>query len=490
MRSRRKFLRNLGLGAVFTFASARQAAFLKPNIVLIFSDDVSPDMYGCYGNKDAKTPNIDRIAKEGVQFNTAWACAICLPSRAMMLTGRYAGRTGFYMNGMSLPQKDGSDELLKYHHSFAKLVKEAGYKTAIAGKWHISASTPYGHDGGFDEYCLWEGLREIGHLKGSPKYTGGFENDDTTSRYWHPGIIKNHKLLKTKKNDFAPDIFTEFLMDFMERNKNRPFLAYYPMVAPHGTREGTTTTPLRGKVGAMEKSSDRHENIARFRALNDYIDVLVGRLREKVKDLGIADRTIFFYISDNGTAVTAKSRGVERGCRVPYVVSGAGIKNIGLTDEITDLTDILPTLVEFAGGKIPDGYEVDGKSLVPFLTGKSKAHRDWIQSTVGASQLFRTKRFLLEAVNQVLDYPKGRFYDCGKTRDGKGYKRAEKSKDPEAVKTRKLFEALRRKYPGLRKSNPYFQTKKGKKNMRAFMKESYKEKHLYNHRDFKFYDEK
>lgn len=495
--NRRGFLRMIGMSAaasalpvVCTKADAAEPQRQEqPNIILIMSDDVSCDLYGCYGNNRVKTPNIDRMAREGVMFRTCWASALCAPTRAMIMTGRYGNRTGYYHNSLQMPQKDGSNELLKFHHSFGKLLKQAGYATAIAGKWHCSSSRPESTDGGFNEYCLWEGVREIERLAGRPKFTGAWEdkaNQTTTSRYWHPGIIRNHKLLKTEPTDFGPDIFADFICDFMERKKEQPFLVYYPMVAPHGTREGHTTTPLRGRVGEMARA-DSTETQARFEALNEYIDVLVGRIQRKIESLGIVDRTIVLYCSDNGSAVTAKSRSVERGCRVPMVISGAGIKKRGATDEITDLSDILPTLVDFAGAKIPAGYKVDGKSLKPFLTGKARTHRKWIYSVIGTSQLVRTKRYLLEAVNPILGLAQGRLYDCGDSRDGRGYRRITESALP--AQTRKIFDEVLSKYPPLQKDHPYFQTKRGKRFLDEYMQPSAVEKHLHNHRDYKFYEE-
>ena len=167
----------------------RLIAAEQPNIVLIMADDVSPEMFGCYGCNDAKTPNLDRMAEEGVMFQTAWASALCCPARAQIMTGRYASRTGFWSNGFSTPQADGSNDLFRYHHSFGKLMQQAGYATAVAGKWHVGgAEHPSEPIVGFDEYCLWEGQRELDKLPGNPKHEGAFEDDSTTSRYWHPCI--------------------------------------------------------------------------------------------------------------------------------------------------------------------------------------------------------------------------------------------------------------------------------------------------------------
>jgi len=462
----------------------------QPNIILIMSDDVSPDLYGCYGNTQVRTPHLDRMARQGVKFETCWATAMCAPTRAMILTGRYGHRTGFFHNSLQIPQADGSNELLKYHHCFGKLLKQAGYATAIAGKWHCSASRPEGAHGGFDEYCLWEGVREITKLPGRPQFNGAWEdtkNNTTTSRYWHPGIIQNHKLVETNPADFGPDIYTNFLCDFMERKKDRPFLAYFPMVSPHGTREGITTTPLRGTAGEMGKAATKAESDARFRALNEYIDVLVGRLWAKVKELGLQERTILIYTSDNGTAVTAKTRAVERGCRVPFIVYGAQIRQRGTTMALTDLTDILPTLVDFAGASLPTGYAIDGKSLKPFLTGQTDTHREWIFSNIATSRLLRTQRYLLEAVNPMLNLPEGRLYDCGNSRDGRGYRRI--SAPAERARVLGTFQPILNKQPALTGEHPYWTSKRGKAFFQEYTSPASAAKHLHNHKDYQFYDE-
>ncbi len=460
----------------------------RPNVVLIMADDVSPDMFGCYGSNDAKTPNLDRMADQGVMFQTAWASALCCPARAQIMTGRYASRTGFWSNGFSTPQADGSKDLFRHHHSFGKLMQQAGYATAVAGKWHVGgAEHPSETCVGFDEYCLWEGEKAMAALPGGPEHKGAWEDDSTTSRYWHPGIVKNHQVVPTQPGDFGPAIFTEFLCDFMQRSvaSGKPFLAYYPMVAPHGTRAGVTTCPIYGEPGDMAGSREDYDK--RFRALNDYIDILVGRLEKKARDLGVIDNTVFIFCSDNGTAVTAKSRGVERGCRVPLVAFGAGIEQRGPTGEICDLADILPTLVDFAGAKLPDGYQVDGKSLKPFLTGQADTHRETIFACIGGTRLVRSRTHLLEVVTPILGVPRGRFYFCGESHDGHGYQRAED--DAEHADVRGRLDSVLAKHPGLTADHPYFKEKAAIRWLKTYTDPTAKEKHLHNHKDYQFYDE-
>jgi arylsulfatase A-like enzyme len=425
------------------------------------------------------------MAREGVMFKTAWATPMCSPTRAMIMTGRYGNRTGFYHNALRLVNSGERANLVKNNLTFGKLLQDAGYATAIAGKWHVTGDAPHSESGGFDEHSLWIGKNELEALPDKPAFDGLWENEDTTSRYWHPCIMQNHELVDTSPDDFATKIHTDFLCDFIERKKDEPFLAYFPMAAPHGTRQGHTTTPLRGEVGEFKKVRGKEQE-ERFKALNEYIDVCVGQIVETVERLGLHDRTMIIFTSDNGTAVTAKTRAVERGARVPFVVYGGGIKKRGETQELMDLSDVLPTMLDYAGVRLPSGYEIDGQSLMPFLQGETDSHREWIYSYIATSQMMRTKRWLLEAVNPVLGLPRGRFYDCGNNRERKGYKNVTDSTDPEVLTARKRFDEVLSQFPPVQKDHPYFETRAGKRFMEAYTKPEAIEKHLHNHRNYEY----
>jgi arylsulfatase A-like enzyme len=311
------------------FALPAAAAAKDTNFLIILADDVSPDLYGAYGQPGAaRTPAVDRLAQEGVLFKTAWATAMCAPTRAEIMTGRYAQRTGVYHNEIWLD--DARNRLFVDNVAFSKPLQQAGYATAVAGKWHVGSLEPYETEVGFDEYCLWSSTNKIAELSGSPEFDGAWENDETTSRYWHPAYICNNKLLDTGPLDFGPAIEADFLMDFIGRSVDdgRPFLAYWPTVAPHGTRQGMPTTPFRGEPGIIAKS-DNEENRARFVALNEYLDFQVGRVIDHLDKLGVTNDTIVMFLSDNGTAVTAKTRGVERGSHVVAVMRGKHVKPRG-----------------------------------------------------------------------------------------------------------------------------------------------------------------
>ena len=176
------------------------------NVILIMADDSAVDNYGCYGSTFFKTPRLDALARTGAKFNHCYSEPVCTPSRVKIMTGRDGIRN--YVQFGTLDR----DEI-----TFGTMMKQAGYATAIAGKWQLHG----GNRGtlapacGFDTYCLWN-------------YPG-----TERSRYWNPSIMQDGKLLQTGKDDYGPDIFTNFIINFIGRNKNKPFFAYYPMVLVH-----------------------------------------------------------------------------------------------------------------------------------------------------------------------------------------------------------------------------------------------------------------
>lgn len=498
--------------AVFAFALlslcllvADDAQADRPNIVLILADDVSADMFSCYGQPGtAKTPNVDRIASEGVQFRTCFAPAICGPSRALLMTGVYGNRTGAFRNDMWA--FDSRDTLFTAQHSWAKLIRDSGYKTAIAGKWHCGAKEPWDPVVGFDEFCLWEGPDKIkAHFGIDPVSSGQRRNLKLTdNRYWYPSMVQNGKYVQVSESDFGPDKRVEFLLDFMERKvaAKQPFLAYWPTVIPHGPY---STTPDAGEVMDIElerpdtvgmsraqkaKVLDEYqrEQAQRFIHLIQYMDKLIGKLIARTEELGIYDETYFIFCADNGTAVTAKDRGVERGVHVPFAVKGPGVVRRGITDELTDFADIAPTLLDMAGVRHAEEVQFDGKSQLPFLSGQSKSHREWIYAYTGPVQVLRTKTHLLEALAPFFGKPRGRFYFTGKSRFGRGYLRVEASAEHQEQRT--VFDVILRSLPShLEADHPFWTSEHGKRWLSSNDVDDVASKQLYNHPDYSFYDE-
>ena len=478
----------------------------NPNIVLILADDVSADMFSCYGQTGtAKTPNIDRIASEGVQFRTCFAPAICGPSRALLMTGVYANRTGAFRNDIWAFDSRGT--LFTAQHSWAKLMRAAGYKMAVAGKWHCGAKEPWDEHVGFDEYCMWEGPDKIKSHFGIDPIASGQRKDIKLpdNRYWYPSMVQNGKYVKVTESDFGPDKRVEFLLDFMQRKAKakQPFVAYWPTVIPHGPY---STTPDAGAVMDIElkkpntrgMSKDKRTKALadhnrkqqqRFVNLIQYMDKLIGKLIVKAEELGIYENTYFIFCADNGTAVTAKDRGVERGVHVPYVVKGPGVKRIGVTDELTDFADIAPTLLDMAGIEHPTDVAFDGKSQLPFLKGETNTHREWIYAYTGPVQVLRTKTYLLEARSPYYGKPRGRFYLTSDHRFGRSYERVDRQSEHQPQ--REKFEAIIQRLPShLEADHPFWKSKHGKKWLANNPDiGELANKQLYNHPDYRFYDE-
>jgi len=392
------------------------------NLIVIMADDCSAGEIECYGNQKHKTPNLDALARTGVMFKTCWCTPLCSPTRAEIMTGRYGFRTRWYHNNMKVPEP-----LSKNNKIFAQILKEAGYATAIAGKWQLFGTQK---EYGFDESCIWA---YENYLPKGVTHKGAYEQPGKPARYWHPCILKNGQYVPTNPDDYGPDIYTDFLIDFMKRHKAEPFLLYYPMCLTHGPHYPTPDS-LTTKKDKMQHSREN------FKADVEYMDKLVGRIVKALDDFGLRERTVIFFTTDNGTGGRGKGQAKEIGCRVPMIVNCPGVvKAIGPCDELVDFSDVLPTLVELAdfgelsraAADLPKEYVIDGHSFAPLLLGKSFKGREWIFSYLADKRMLRDKRWLLEG--------DGRFYDCGNSRDGTGYKDVTDSNDPEVVAARKRF---------------------------------------------------
>jgi arylsulfatase A len=314
------------------------------------------------------------------------------------------------------------EPLNKRNKIFAQILKQAGYATAIAGKWQLPGTQK---EYGFDESCIWAYEH---YLPKGVVHKGAYEQPRKPSRYWHPCILKNGRYLPTNPDDYGPDIYTDFLIDFMKRHKDGPFLLYYPMCLTHGPHYPTPDS-LISKRDKMRNSKDN------FKANVEYMDKVVGRIVKALDDLGLREETVLFFTTDNGTAGIAKNRAKEIGCRVPMIVNCPGVvKAIGPCDELVDFSDVLPTLTDLAAADLPSGYVVDGHSFAPFLLGKSYKQREWIFSYLADKRMLRDRRWLLEG--------DGRFYDCGSSRDGTGYRDVTNSNDPEVIAAWKRFAAI------------------------------------------------
>jgi len=411
----------------------------RPNFIVIMADDIGAGELSCYGHPTQDTPELDRLAESGVKFETCFAPPVCHPTRFLLMTGQYGFRTGVVNFSNKRGGLEPTDERrhLTSHLTFGEIFKKAGYATAIAGKWQLSGSQPdLIREVGFDEYCMW-GYEGYYTKEDQARVTAA--GIDFANRYWHPSIVQNGRWVSTQREDYGPDMFTDFLCDFMERKKDDPFFIYYPMVLTH-TPWKTTPDSTKGP----EDRAVRHSK-TNLDANVEYMDKLIGRLVAKLDALGLRENTILLFMGDNGTGGNGKSLPTEMGARVPMIINGPGIvKQRGSTLELTDLSDVLPTMAEFAGVELPSDRVFDGTSLAKFLKGESESTREWIFAYQADRRILRTKRWLLED-NSPLH--RGHLFDCGENRAGKGYLEKTDSEDAEALAAWKYFDALIEKMP-------------------------------------------
>jgi arylsulfatase A len=344
----------------------------RPNIVFILADDVGREVLGCYGGTSYKTPNLDRLAAQGAKLTHCYAMPVCHPTRVTLLTGRYPRHLGSPKWG-SFPKADETK-------TFAHAVRNAGYATAIAGKWQIcTMKNDLDHPArlGFDEWSVF----------------GWHEGP----RFHEPMIYQNGKLRDDTKGKYGPDLYVEFLLDFMKRKQKQPVLAFYSMALCHDVTDDI------GKV-VPYGSRGRYDN---FKEMAEMMDAKVGQLLQGIDDLGMRDNTLILFTTDNGTAgksklsaiddsgkkfvyenVVSKQNGedipggkgqlTDWGTRVPTIAAWQGVIKPGQTwDDLVDFSDILPTFIEIAGARLPGGVQLDGTSFADRLLGKGKGHRKW-----------------------------------------------------------------------------------------------------------------
>ncbi|MBC8289610.1 MAG: sulfatase-like hydrolase/transferase, partial [Planctomycetes bacterium] len=251
----------------FVLAATTLRAADKPNIVFILADDVGREVLGCYGGTSYRTPNLDRLAAQGAKLTHCYAMPVCHPTRVTLLTGRYPRSLGNPKWG-TFPK---ADETKTFAHSLRK----AGYATAIAGKWQIcTMKNDLDHPArlGFDEWSVF----------------GWHEGP----RFHEPMIYQNGKLRDDTKGTYGPDLYVDFLLDFLKRKNDQPVMAFYSMALCHDVTDDIGEVVPYGSRG-------RYDN---FKEMAEMMDTQIGRLVKGIDDLGIRENTPILFTTDNGTA--------------------------------------------------------------------------------------------------------------------------------------------------------------------------------------------
>jgi len=361
-----------------------------PNILFIMADDVGSEVLGSYGGTSYKTPQLDELAGTGTRFTHCYSMPVCHPSRIALMTGQYPFR-----------RQAGWGSFPNDVRTVAHVLRSAGYATAVAGKWQlVLQKTQPDHPEllGFDESCLF----------------GWHEGP----RFHKPHIWQNgRRLTEVEKPDvFGPDVYCDFLIDFMTRNRQKPFFAYFPMALCHEISDDFSPVPPPAPDG----------HYLTFTEMAESMDTIIGRLVAALDRLRLRERTLVLFTTDNGSPksyltdliqgdgkikrlrepVISVRNGQEirggkgelndRGTRVPLIANWPGVTPSGaVSDDLVDFTDFLPTFAELAGARLPQGQLADGQSFAPRLRGSSGSPRALVYCEGGKSYWVRNQRWKL-----------------------------------------------------------------------------------------------
>jgi arylsulfatase A len=360
--TRRNFL---GAGLAATLARGAQSPQKPWNFLLILIDDMGWTDVGCFGSTFYQTPNIDRLAAQGMRFTNAYAaCPVCSPSRASILTGKYPARLhvtdwipGLVPPGVRMREPEWTKYLPLEETTIPELLKPRGYASASVGKWHLGGPEHYPEKNGFD-------LNVAGTQAPSP------------TTYFSPYNIAT--IADGPKGEYLTDRITDEALRFLKSTGDKPYFLYMSHFAVH--------MPIQGKaelakmyVARIRPGQSQSNPV--YAAMIDSIDQSVGRLLAQVEESGAADRTLVIFASDNGGVIKGihitsneplrgeKGTMYEGGIRVPTIIKWPGVTKPGSVCDTPIISpDFYPTIAEIAGVPLPSGG-VDGKSLVPLLRG-------------------------------------------------------------------------------------------------------------------------
>ena len=371
-----------------------------PNFILIFTDDQGYGDLSCFGSQKIKTPNIDRIAKDGRKFtNFMVASPVCTPSRAALLTGCYPKRIGMHQHVLFPSSEKG---LNPKEYTMADHFKSLGYATACFGKWHL------GHhkqvlptSNGFDTYFGIPYSNDMNHPDNKGKPKGGYvgmdilwKDPESTLTKWKTPLFENEKIIELPVDQRTiTRRCTQKSIDFIKKNKSKPFFVYIPHSMPH--------IPLY----VPDEVRDPNPQNAYINTI-EHIDSEVGRLLDTLDELKLTGKTYVIYTTDNGPWLPFRHHGgsagplregkgttFEGGQRVPCVMRGPGIPAGTECDELIGTIDLLPTFAAITKSKLPKKNKIDGVNSLGLLQGK-------IDAAVRKEFLYYTSRGDIEGIRQ------------------------------------------------------------------------------------------
>lgn len=362
-------------------AAISQAQAAPPNIVVIFADDLGYGDLGCYGHPSIRTPNLDRMAAEGMRFTDFYSAAeVCTPSRAGLLTGRYPVRSGMSHNQFRVLRNKSMGHLPDSEITLAELLKTRGYTTGCVGKWHLGvwSNNPAGHPArhGFDYYF---GLPHSNDMDPKPGVTpkGAPGRLDQDPEWWNAPLYRNQELIERPADQTTlTRRYTEEAVKFISDHQKKPFFLYFPHSFPH--------VPLFASTEHRGKSSR-----GLYGDVVEELDASVGQVLEKLRSTGLDKNTLVFFTSDNGpwliqnlaggsAGLLREGKGStwEGGMRVPGIAWWPGKIAAGsVQHEQASTLDIYPTAAKLAGADLPADRTYDGTDIAPLLLGSGTITR-------------------------------------------------------------------------------------------------------------------
>ena len=408
--------------AIFSACLASlSGATAKPNIVYILADDLGFAELGCNGADKFKTPNIDALANNGVRFTRFYTAPLCGPSRSLILTGRYAFRTGAV-------SQDACKSLVrtgeKAEQMIPTVLKQAGYATALIGKWGQLSPSGSPAEWGFEHDF---------HFKASGMYWNSTRvktmTEDGKVRGDPDSYVINGKTIPVKDNEYIPDLMHKDAVAWLEAHKGGPFFLYYSMSHVHGEILPTPDSAPAQKGESEDAKRKRHytDNIV-------YMDKLVGKLMAELDRLKLRENTLIVFMGDNGSAKAnapdatiggkriegEKGSMKEGGGLVPFFATWPGVTPSGKVNaNVADASDLLPTFAEVAGAPLPTGRVIDGRSLVSQFKGDTQSPRTWAYCQLSNNYYVREAGWKLDQSGTLYDMKDAPFKEVAVAADSK-----------------------------------------------------------------------
>lgn len=372
-----------------------------PNVILIMADDMGAECLSLYGGTSYATPRLAQMAEEGLVVDHCIAQPLCTPSRVKIMTGLSNSRNYEHFGYLNTTW-----------YNMGTLMNEAGYRTCISGKWQLNGLSYKSlipdwddptrpHQMGFDEYCLWQ----LTHIRAEGE------------RYADPLIEMNGEVLETDQGDYGPDIFCDFILDFIEKNQDEPFFVYYPMVLVHNP---FVPTPDSEEWKDLETRGKN--DTAYFAHMVTYTDKIVGKIQDKLEEKGLKENTILIFTADNGTNTSiishtrnrrirgAKGNTISDGVHVPLLINWPDkIKKAARFHGLIEFSDFFATFADLVDKEV----STDGHSFLPLLRGKPFKERETVQVHYDprwSTNVNKYRNRFIQTVDYKL-YQDGSFYD-------------------------------------------------------------------------------